>query len=336
MESKGISDNLLNPSPTLLPKNTDIVIPDCFALDSKPKQCGLPVNNDKLTALKIIIREKHTALGICVDGYEWSLIYEILITNAPYICLLSINPYTIPDWKPEHAMIIADLAKQHNFQVFCDLNSAYRPEILDTVLRSPLVGVLNNFVDWITVIPDTYIDVYNYYNTIRKSGTAGTGVTGSSGMGLELSVTDTVNKIPQLIISNHLRREITFNELYNGLEKVGGMRGYAHHIINITPVTVINNLTFYNTVNRTFKKQVFGIATNCIIESVSNGISTEEPTPKAINIWACSINTAMKIDGNSVVIVNYKPGHQLELIAQVTYKNYLELLDTVCTVGMEL
>jgi hypothetical protein len=119
-------------------------------------------HTDKLEILQNYINEKQTVIGISLVYNNWTETEKIIKVLGPYVCMISINPYIIQDWQPEHAILLNEYACTYKFQIICDLKLLLPPEILEGLVLNSYYNFVK-FADWISINPYIYNDINDYY-----------------------------------------------------------------------------------------------------------------------------------------------------------------------------
>jgi len=118
----------------------------------------------KIWELRDIISDKQTAVCLSLDVPNWHLGRELLQLAAPYICMVKIHPDLFSDWSQETQTELIEMAQEGRYQIMCDQKMADVPKIVYRQIRADMLG-LYRVADWITIMPNNYLDVAEYLST---------------------------------------------------------------------------------------------------------------------------------------------------------------------------
>ena len=118
----------------------------------------------KIWELREIISDKRSAVCLSLDVPNWQLGRELLQIAAPYICMVKIHPDLFSDWTQEAQTEIITMAKEGRYQIMCDQKMADVPKIVLRQIQADMLG-LYRVADWITIMPNNYLDVAEYLAT---------------------------------------------------------------------------------------------------------------------------------------------------------------------------
>ena len=127
-----------------------------------------PTNQSHLDAkiweLREIISDKQSSVCLSLDVPSWELGRELLRMAAPYICMVKIHPDLFSDWTQAAQTELINMAKEGRYQIMCDQKMADVPKIVYRQIRADMLG-LYRVADWITIMPNNYLDVAEYLAT---------------------------------------------------------------------------------------------------------------------------------------------------------------------------
>jgi len=114
--------------------------------------------------LRDIISDKRTSVCLSLDVSSWELGRELLQLSAPFICMVKIHPDLFSDWTREAQNELIEMAQHGRYQIMCDQKMADVPKIVYRQIRADMLG-LYRVADWITIMPNNYLDVAEYLAT---------------------------------------------------------------------------------------------------------------------------------------------------------------------------
>jgi hypothetical protein len=127
-----------------------------------------PTNQSHLDAkiweLRDIISDKQSAVCLSLDVPSWELGRELLKVAALYICMVKIHPDLFSDWTHAAQTELIAMAQHGRYQIMCDQKMADVPKIVYRQIRADMLG-LYRVADWITIMPNNYLDVAEYLAT---------------------------------------------------------------------------------------------------------------------------------------------------------------------------
>jgi orotidine-5'-phosphate decarboxylase len=115
----------------------------------------------KIWELREIISDKRTAVCLSLDVTNWQLGRELLQIAAPYICMVKIHPDLFSDWTQTAQNELINMAQEGRYQIMCDQKMADVPKIVLRQIQADMLG-LYRVADWITIMPNNYLDVAEY------------------------------------------------------------------------------------------------------------------------------------------------------------------------------
>lgn len=115
----------------------------------------------KIWELRDIISDKQTTVCLSLDVPNWQLGSELLRLAAPYICMVKIHPDLFSDWTLAAQTELINMAQEGRYQIMCDQKMADVPKIVYRQIRADMLG-LYRVADWITIMPNNYLDVAEY------------------------------------------------------------------------------------------------------------------------------------------------------------------------------
>jgi orotidine-5'-phosphate decarboxylase len=122
----------------------------------------------KIWELRDMISDKRTAICLSLDVPNWHLGRELLQLAAPYICMVKIHPDLFSDWSQEAQTELIGMAQEGRYQIMCDQKMADVPKIVYRQILADMLG-LYRVADWITIMPNNYLDVAEYLATKASS-----------------------------------------------------------------------------------------------------------------------------------------------------------------------
>lgn len=202
-----------------------------------------PTNQSHLDAkiweLREIISDKQTSVCISLDVPSWELGRELLRMAAPYICMVKIHPDLFSDWTQAAQTELINMAKEGRYQIMCDQKMADVPKIVYRQIRADMLG-LYRVADWITIMPNNYLDVAEYL---------------SSQVSSNLDVPESTSMRPQLLLVGQMNTksslsntpdfkaavsEIILQPVYPVRAMITQLNVYSDVVLGMTPGVILD------------------------------------------------------------------------------------------------